>query len=270
MKTRVQRPQQSRTALCATDRQGSLLAHLQPRRLDRFAYTPFGHRPPATGMGFNGERPDPQTGHYLLGNGYRAYNPVLMRFNSPDSLSPFGEGGINAYAYCAGDPLNRHDSTGHLSSPHLLRMTMSRPAPLTRPLHFSGLGSLDIFVGTPHVLYNIVGRLPGDDLVSFSLASSAARKVVLENIKPLVIQQAADELGHTTISTLRAIALGQAPRHIPEQVLKWKNLKEMALQTPETDIPMQVLQDKLNYVRDLQRRQEMRIRKDAQSSVIRN
>ncbi|EGH35731.1 hypothetical protein PSYJA_44541, partial [Pseudomonas syringae pv. japonica str. M301072] len=37
------------------------------------------------------------TGHYLLGNGYRAFNPVLMRFNSPDSLSPFGEGGVNAY-----------------------------------------------------------------------------------------------------------------------------------------------------------------------------
>ena len=40
-------------------------------------------------MGFNGERPDPLTGHYLLGNGYRAFNPVLMRFNSPDSSSPF-------------------------------------------------------------------------------------------------------------------------------------------------------------------------------------
>src|SRR5471032_2916159 len=36
-----------------------------------------------------------------------------MRFNSPDSLSPFWKGGVNAYAYCVGDPVNRVDPTGH-------------------------------------------------------------------------------------------------------------------------------------------------------------
>ncbi|MCX4409771.1 MULTISPECIES: RHS repeat-associated core domain-containing protein [unclassified Streptomyces] len=64
-------------------------------------------------LGFGGEWPDPVTGHYLLGNGYRSFNPVLMRFNSPDSSSPFGEGGFNSYAYCLGDPVNRVDPTGH-------------------------------------------------------------------------------------------------------------------------------------------------------------
>ncbi|WP_054989849.1 RHS repeat-associated core domain-containing protein [Pseudomonas coronafaciens] len=62
--------------------------------------------------GFNGELLDSITGHYSLGNGYRAYNPVLMRFNNPDSLSPFGKGGLNAYAYCGGDPVNRSDPDG--------------------------------------------------------------------------------------------------------------------------------------------------------------
>lgn len=80
-------------------------------------YSPYGHRAPENGLlsllGFNGERPDPVTGHYLLGNGYRAFNPVLMRFNSPDSWSPFGKGGLNAYAYCLGDPMNQTDPTGH-------------------------------------------------------------------------------------------------------------------------------------------------------------
>ncbi|MGP5570349.1 RHS repeat-associated core domain-containing protein, partial [Pseudomonas helleri] len=52
--------------------------------------------------------------HYLLGQGYREFNPVLMRFNSPDSWSPFGDGGINAYAYCDNDPLNKVDPTGHI------------------------------------------------------------------------------------------------------------------------------------------------------------
>ncbi|MCF5197327.1 RHS repeat-associated core domain-containing protein [Pseudomonas syringae] len=87
-----------------------------------FAYTPYGHRHPsgtANLPGFTGQRVDPVTGHYLLGNGYRAFNPVLMRFNSPDSLSPFGEGGVNAYGYCGGDPVNWVDWTG--STPALLK-----------------------------------------------------------------------------------------------------------------------------------------------------
>jgi RHS repeat-associated protein len=66
-------------------------------------------------LAFNGERMDPVSETYHLGNGYRAYNPVLMRFTSPDSWSPFGAGGINAYAYCARDPVNRADPSGHMS-----------------------------------------------------------------------------------------------------------------------------------------------------------
>ncbi|MFG0530378.1 RHS repeat-associated core domain-containing protein [Pseudomonas sp. yb_2] len=50
---------------------------------------------------------------YLLGNGYRAYNSVLMRFQSPDSLSPFTVGGLNCYAFCTDDPINYADPSGH-------------------------------------------------------------------------------------------------------------------------------------------------------------
>ncbi|EJL88508.1 RHS repeat-associated core domain protein containing protein [Herbaspirillum sp. CF444] len=67
-------------------------------------------------LGYNGQRRDAVSGTYHLGNGYRAYNPVLMRFNCPDSWSPFGAGGINPYAYCDGDPVNRADPSGHLSN----------------------------------------------------------------------------------------------------------------------------------------------------------
>ncbi|WP_236039905.1 RHS repeat-associated core domain-containing protein [Pseudomonas ogarae] len=105
------------TTLLATDQQRSVLNALDATGPHPLAYTPYGHRPAENGLlsllGFNGERPGPVTGHYLLGNGYRAFNPVLMRFNSPDSLSPFGDGGVNAYAYCNGDPTNNTDPSGH-------------------------------------------------------------------------------------------------------------------------------------------------------------
>ncbi|WCM49321.1 RHS repeat-associated core domain-containing protein [Pseudomonas sp. WJP1] len=105
------------TLLLATDQQRSILNALDANQPHPFAYTPYGHRSPGNGLssllGFNGERPDPVTGHYHLGNGYRQFNPMLMRFNSPDSLSPFGEGGVNAYAYCQGNPVNQDDPTGH-------------------------------------------------------------------------------------------------------------------------------------------------------------
>lgn len=109
------------THFLATDQHRSVLNVLNPAQHHPVAYTAFGHRPRGNGvlslLGFNGERSDPVTGCYLLGNGYRAFNPVLMRFNSPDSWSPFGEGGLNAYAYCVGDPVNRIDPTGHLGNP---------------------------------------------------------------------------------------------------------------------------------------------------------
>ena len=118
------------SALLATDVQRSVLNALQPNAGRGITYTPYGHHPAGSGLisllGFNGQRPDPLTGHYPLGNGYRAYNPVLMRFNCPDHLSPFGAGGINAYSYCLGDPINGSDPTGRAGIFDLLKAGWSR------------------------------------------------------------------------------------------------------------------------------------------------
>lgn len=118
------------TTLLATDRQRSVLQLLDATQAHPIAYTPYGHRPAENGLlsllAFNGERADPVTGHYLLGNGYRAFNPVLMRFNSPDNMSPFGKGGVNAYAYCSGDPINHSDPSGHVFGWSLIKSSLSK------------------------------------------------------------------------------------------------------------------------------------------------
>ncbi|WP_241664359.1 RHS repeat-associated core domain-containing protein [Pseudomonas sp. Sample_10] len=129
------------TRLLATDQQRSVLNVLDAARLNPLAYSPYGHRPAENGLlsllGFNGERPDPVTGCYLLGNGYRAFNPVLMRFNSPDSWSPFGEGGLNAYAYCMGDPVNRTDQNGHAGLLKRMFMSLGRKLELKHSSHMT-------------------------------------------------------------------------------------------------------------------------------------
>jgi RHS repeat-associated protein len=65
-------------------------------------------------LAFNGEARERALGWYLLGRGYRAYNPHLMRFHSPDSMPP-EIAGINPYQYCLGDPVNWRDPSGHAS-----------------------------------------------------------------------------------------------------------------------------------------------------------
>jgi len=104
-------------AIFASDSACSVLQIIGSGMHKPFNYTVYGHLPENYSSlavpGFNGKRADSITGHYLLGNGYRAFNPALMRFNSPDNYSPFGEGGTNSYSYCKGDPVNFDDPTGH-------------------------------------------------------------------------------------------------------------------------------------------------------------
>lgn len=103
--------------LLAVNDKNSVLREMEAAAVKEMTYSAYGQvsarQAVNTSLGFNGELREEQSGCYLLGNGYRAYSPVLMRFYSPDSLSPFDEGGVNAYAYCKGDPVNRTDPSGH-------------------------------------------------------------------------------------------------------------------------------------------------------------
>ena len=108
------------STLLSSDQQRSVLHALHAEKpMALFTYTPYGHREAESDfgspIGFKGECSDSVTRHYPLGQGHRSYNPILMRFNSPDSLSPFNKGGLNPYVYCVGDPVNRTDPNGRFS-----------------------------------------------------------------------------------------------------------------------------------------------------------
>ncbi|WP_245586740.1 RHS repeat-associated core domain-containing protein [Pseudomonas cremoricolorata] len=115
----VQNSPGSKQSLMVSDRLGSVLhiAAAEQSEAQALNYSPYGYcdlpsssQPMAA---FNAERPESFGIDYLLGNGYRSFNTRLMRFASADSASPFDEGGINAYCYCGGDPVNNIDPTGH-------------------------------------------------------------------------------------------------------------------------------------------------------------
>lgn len=101
------------------------------------SHTPYGFRSLLSASpGMAGAQIDPVTGWYFLGNGYRVFNPALMRFHSPDSWSPFGVGGINPYIYSLGDPVNRMDLNGHLSTASIIGITLASVSLLLAILSF--------------------------------------------------------------------------------------------------------------------------------------
>lgn len=100
-------------SLTAADCLTSVVGTHNPGGKLRIAYAPFGHSTATSNAhsAFVGQWLECK-GTYMLGNGRRMYFPTLMRFSRPDSYSPFGEGGLNAYAYCTGQPVSQSDPTG--------------------------------------------------------------------------------------------------------------------------------------------------------------
>jgi len=102
-------------ALYGTDILGSIAHYLEGGELCSLQYTLYGYdsgKLCASVLRFNSQRKDRSIEGYHLGNGHRTYSPTCMRFNSSDTLSPHDEGGLNAYSYCGGDPINRSDPSG--------------------------------------------------------------------------------------------------------------------------------------------------------------
>ncbi len=107
----------ARLTLLAASDGGSVLIETDAT-IRALSYAPHGQREGAQGAvaqaAFKGEQLDAGSCLYLLGAGHhRPYSPALGMFLAPDRASPFGRGGLNPLAYCAGDPINRTDPSGH-------------------------------------------------------------------------------------------------------------------------------------------------------------
>lgn len=146
--------------LMLSDRLGSVYAELNSQNTDNvtaLTYTPYGHLlnsasiPAYDPVRFAGEKYDDLTELYHLGSGTRSYDPLLMRFMQYDSMSPFGEGGINPYSYCGGDPITFSDPSGHGRDVAILFAAMG----LVFSVLFLGLGVLALLGGAALLLAGI-------------------------------------------------------------------------------------------------------------------
>jgi len=144
-------------SLLLSDRLGSVYAELKGQSTDNITpltYAPYGHLlnsasiPSYDPVRFAGEKYDDLTELYHLGNGTRAYDPLLMRFMQYDSMSPFGEGGINPYSYCAGDPITFSDPSGHGRDVAIMFASIG----LVFSVLFLGLGVLALLGGAALLL----------------------------------------------------------------------------------------------------------------------
>ncbi|HYQ48917.1 MAG TPA: RHS repeat-associated core domain-containing protein [Pseudomonas sp.] len=112
------------TSLLAIDGKNSIFTVQNAHGDEAHSFTAYGHNPTLSSaktlLGYNGEQHASED-LYILGRGTRCYSTRMGRFLSPDAFSPFGRGGINAYAYCNGDPINYFDDSGNM------RKAMPRP-----------------------------------------------------------------------------------------------------------------------------------------------
>ncbi|WP_095195928.1 RHS repeat-associated core domain-containing protein [Pseudomonas sp. Irchel 3A7] len=225
----------AQSSFLAADHQRSVLTLLDAKQPHTFVYTPYGHCFTGGGLlsllGFKGERQDPLTGWYLLGNGYRAFSPLLMRFHSPDSvrLSPFGRGGLNAYAYCLGDPVNRADRNGHFSRwaivrsnlPSIVKMRASSKT-LATPWGNAIPGTAKRVSPTPDlrprtslnhmpekILAKIFDQLDGKDLINVSLTSKRMKAGVSRLSAINLNKQLAGKLPSEHLPLIDAVGFGE-------------------------------------------------------------
>lgn len=163
-----------------TDHQSSVIASITEGVQEAIQFTPFGYTKPAEAsraLGYTGQLCEKGLGWYMLGNGHRVYNPVLRRFHSADSLSPFDRGGINDYAYVLNNPVNLIDPDGKNG----LKYTVS------------AIGIAKGAVAGTHNLYKLLKDLSASNpLMAYTVAGYALKfggEVITTTVETIKINQ---------------------------------------------------------------------------------
>ncbi|AZE50360.1 YD repeat protein [Pseudomonas chlororaphis] len=188
--------------------------------------------PTASIIGFNGQLFEPISGTYLLGNGYRAYSPTMRAFYSPDSLSPFGAGGVSRYQYCNLNPVNYTDPSGHsvvgagigvISALSIVTGAVAIGLEVGRRVHSqsdpgysASLRKLSIGFGIASVALGVVAGVAG-------VARYAARQAVARSASAMTSRA-------TSTSSLSSIG---RPIQTSGKSFSAPNLRSMGLGSPE-------------------------------------
>ncbi|AMZ70283.1 MULTISPECIES: RHS repeat-associated core domain-containing protein [Pseudomonas] len=269
----------SKNLLLFTDANGSVLGECQGAALRAAIYSAYGERsseePLLSVRAFNGEVRESSSGWYLLGNGYRAYNPVLMRFHSPDSFSPFGAGGVNPYCYCLGNPIRFKDPTGHVSSVSRMKHPDEDrvPGAYKRSKNWVTV-AISAAVTVVAAIFAVITWVPTGGLSGLALAAAVIANVASvtavglgfvttvikaatpdDNEDALLVGQILDYAG-MGISLVGAVGGYTIGRALANQTSKWSNALVMsgAAELPPTPVPVEipraVLRRNLPYYRN--------------------
>lgn len=171
------------TWLLGTDPQGSVVMEAGDDTRLR-TYGAYGDRDASMDRahsGFGGESREGGSGCYLLGS--RLYSPALRRFLSADTASPFDEGGLNRYAYCGGDPMNRIDPSGESWWSWLgvaigvalgVAATVATGGALAGAVAAAAAGSITAGVSTPGMVIMVTSTVLEVTATAVDLASNIA------------------------------------------------------------------------------------------------
>ena len=203
--------------LLLTNASSSVIAESSPTQLHPTQYSAYGESAEGSDLqgllGFTGEARERDLGWYLLGRGYRAYNPGLMRFHSPDSLAP-EDAGINPYVYCGGNPINWRDPSGHMGQRNSVEYPYLPPRPVKRP-KADWKSWLGVAVGAVFAVISLALLPPVGLTVAFAIgAGSLALDVASTAVGAAALATGKEALGEaafwlgigSAVSTLGVIA----------------------------------------------------------------
>ncbi|MEX1826491.1 RHS repeat-associated core domain-containing protein [Luteibacter sp. CQ10] len=184
-------------------------------RTTMLTYGAYGERDRGTaGSGYGGELNECDTGWYLLGG--RVYHPVLRRFLGPDSESPFDRGGMNRYAYCAGDPINRIDPDG-ASFVKWLGLAVGIVGTIVATVATAGLATAAVASGITPAL---VATLSVSTVSIVADAGSVVASVAKKNALADILGYVAMGTGLLSIGTGAASSIGKVGKSLTRAAKK--------------------------------------------------